>query len=244
MSKKPAKKPKIKETDLYHPVKTFLERQGYDVKGEIGAVDVMAVRGNEAPVIVELKTGISLSLFHQAIERQAITDFVYVAVPFNSGRAFYTSLKRNTSLCRRLGLGMITVRLKDELVQVHCDPGPYAPRKSKPKTARLLKEFAKRVGDPNKGGAMRQGLITAYRQDALRCALTLSKTGPLKAALVAKESGVEKARQIMADDHYGWFEKISTGIYVITPDGISALKGYKSEITAIKKADKLSANSG
>ena len=101
MSKKPSAKPAIRETDLYLPVKSLLEGQGYEVKSEIGAVDVVALREGEPPVIVELKTGITLSLFHQAIERQAITDHVYMAVPYNSGRPFHTALKRNTALCRR-----------------------------------------------------------------------------------------------------------------------------------------------
>jgi hypothetical protein len=73
------------------------------------------------------------------------------------------------------------VRLKDGLVEVHADPAPYKPRKSHVKKARLLKEFAKRTGDPNAGGATRQGLMTAYRQDALRCARVLSELGPTKA---------------------------------------------------------------
>jgi hypothetical protein len=119
-----------RETDLYLPVKTLLEGQGYEVKGEIGAADVVGVRGDEDPVVVELKTSFSLSLFHQAIERQAITDAVYIAVPRGSGRAAFKALGANKSLCRRLGLGLITVRLKDGLVEVHADPSPYKPRKS------------------------------------------------------------------------------------------------------------------
>ena len=70
----------------------MLEGQSYEVKGEIGAADVVAVRGGEAPVIVELKTSFSLSLFHQAIARQAITDAVYIAVPRGAGRMFLKSL--------------------------------------------------------------------------------------------------------------------------------------------------------
>ena len=54
----------IKETALYAPVKTFLEGQGYEVKAEIGAVDVMACRSGEPPVLVELKTGFALALYH------------------------------------------------------------------------------------------------------------------------------------------------------------------------------------
>ncbi|WP_420409012.1 DUF2161 domain-containing phosphodiesterase [Hoeflea sp.] len=212
-----------RETDLYQPVKTLLEGQGYEVKGEIGAADVVGVRGDEAPVVVELKTGFSLSLFHQAIERQAITDAVYVAVPRGSGRVFQKAISANTSLCRRLGLGLITVRLRDGFVEIHADPAPYKPRKSNIKKARMLKEFAKRTGDPNAGGATRQGLMTAYRQDALRCARVLSELGPTKAALVARASGVEKARVLMSDNHYGWFERVATGIYALLPKGAEAL---------------------
>lgn len=215
--------PKPKETDLYPPVKALLESQGYAVKGEIGAADIVAVREDDDPVVVELKTGFSLSLFHQGIERQAITDTVYIAVPRGAGRAFQKALAANKSLCRRLGLGLMTVRLKDGLVEIHADPSPYKPRKSAIKKARLLKEFAKRTGDPNSGGATRQGLMTAYRQDALRCARVLSDLGPTKAAQVAKISGVEKARMLMANNHYGWFERIGTGIYGLCAKGSEAL---------------------
>lgn len=225
---------KPRETDLYAPVKALLESQGYVVKGEIGAADVMAVRGAEDPVVVELKTGFSLSLFHQAIDRQAITDAVYIAVPRGTGRASYKALRSNLSLCRRLGLGLITVRLKDGLVEIHADPGPYAPRKSAVKKARLLREFARRSGDPNRGGATREGLVTAYRQDALRCAMVLAELGPTKAAQVAKLSGVDKARALMANNHYGWFGRISTGIYDLVPKGRDALAQHGDPDTAAK----------
>ena len=43
------------ETELYAPVKAFLEAQGYEVKAEIKGCDVVAIRGEEAPLIVELK---------------------------------------------------------------------------------------------------------------------------------------------------------------------------------------------
>lgn len=227
---------KPKETDLYLPIKALLEKQGYVVKGEIGAADVVAVRGAEDPVIIELKTGFSLSLFHQAIDRQSMSDVVYVAVPRSTGRLFSKMLKNNTSLCRRLGLGLMTVRLTDSFVEIHLDPAPYKPRGSKPRKARLLREFEKRVGDPNEGGATRKGLITAYRQDALRCVAVLSSSGPLKAANVAAETRVERARRIMADDHYGWFERVSVGVYGLTPKGVEAAADYASELKTIASA--------
>jgi hypothetical protein len=208
----------MRETALYKPIKRFLESQGYEVKAEVGAADVVAVRCEEPPVIVELKTGFALSLFHQATSRQAITDLVYIAVPSGNGRRFNGALQKNRKLCRRLGLGLITVRLRDRQVTVHADPAPYQPRKSKRMRTQLLGEFAKRTGDPNVGGATRQGLVTAYRQDALRCVEFLAANGATKAALVAKGSGVINARNIMADNHYGWFFRVSTGVYDLSPD--------------------------
>jgi len=208
----------MRETALYKPIKRFLKAQGYEVKAEVGPADVVAVRGDESPVIVELKTAFSLALFHQAVERQAISDLVYVAVPEAKGRGAYKALLRNRKLCRRLGLGLITVRLADGHVTVHLDPAPYVPRKSKQRQARLLGEFARRKGDPNVGGTTRRTIVTAYRQDALRCSRCLAENGPTKAALVAKLTGVTRARQIMADNHYGWFERVATGVYALSKD--------------------------
>ncbi|MDW4497108.1 DUF2161 family putative PD-(D/E)XK-type phosphodiesterase [Sulfitobacter sp. D35] len=211
-----------RESDLYPPVKSLLESQGFTVKSEIGAADVVALRGNEPPVVVELKTGFSLSLFHQAIARQAVTDDVYVAVPRQSGRRFSRALKDNVALARRLGLGLMTVRLSDGLVELHCDPGPYRPRKSPARRNRLLREFARRSGDPNAGGQTRRGLVTAYRQDALRCAVFLYEAGASRGADVARETGVARATRMMADDHYGWFERIEKGVYGLTETGARA----------------------
>ncbi|HKJ62924.1 MAG TPA: DUF2161 domain-containing phosphodiesterase [Hyphomicrobiales bacterium] len=220
----------IRETDLYEPVKAFLEGQGYEVKAEVGAADIVASNGVDELLIVELKTGFSLALFHQAIARQAITDAVYIAVPHGTGRRFLQSLNSNKTLCRRLGLGLLSVRLSDGHITVYLDPGPYRPRKSKPRQARLLKEFVRRVGDPNTGGSTRRGLVTAYRQDALRCVNVLKTNGPGKASEVARQSGVAAARRIMADDHYGWFERIRTGIYALSPKGVDAVAQYDDVI--------------
>ena len=214
----------MQETELYPPVKALLQSQGYEVKAEIGAADVVACRAGEDPVIVELKTGFSLSLVHQAVARQSITDAVYIAVPRTPGRRFLSALKAMTTLCRRLGLGLITVRLKDGHTEIHCDPAPYAPRRSKPRKAALLREFARREGDPNTGGATRIGLVTAYRQDALRCAFHLSESGACKGAHVARATGVERATRLMADNHYGWFERVEKGVYGLTERGRAALR--------------------
>jgi len=216
----------VTETELYPPIKGFLEGQGYDVKAEVGAADIVAMRPGEDPLIVEMKTRFSLVLFHQAVERQALADLVYVAVPRGTGRGFGKALKANTALCRRLGLGLLTVRLRDGFVEAHCDPGPFAPRISKPKRQRLLREFSRRVGDPNTGGATRVALVTAYRQDALRCAAHLAAQGPSRGRDVKAATGVERATEIMRADHYGWFERVETGVYALTPKGEKGLETF------------------
>lgn len=214
---------KPRETDLYPAIKAFLEDQGYVVKSEVGAADVVAVRGQEPPVVVELKLGFTLALFHQCIARMKVTDDVYMAVARQPGKRFAKAVKENTALARRLGLGLITVRLKDGLVEVHCDPGPYAPRKSAKRQQQLLREFARRQGDPNDGGQTRAGLITAYRQDALKLAVYLFEVGASKGADVARETGVQAATRMMRDNHYGWFEKVEKGVYGLTPAGAEAV---------------------
>lgn len=208
------------ETQLYAPVKAHLESLGYVVKGEIGAADVVALRDGCEPLIVELKTGFSLTLLQQAVARQAVTDVVYVAVPRWTGKAGWRAFKGNIGLCKRLGVGVISVRLKDGFVQVHCDPVPFQPRKSKHRRTALLREFATRAGDPTKGGTAGQ-VETAYRQDALRCVGYLSKAGPSKGAEIAKATGVARATRIMADNHYGWFFRAARGIYALSDAGTS-----------------------
>ncbi len=116
-------------------------------------------------------------------------------------------------------------------MEVHLDPGPYAPRKSKPRTERLLREFSRRVGDPNTGGSTRTTVVTAYRQDAIRCAQHLLEHGPSRGADVSKSTGVERATRMMADDHYGWFERVERGVYGLTPKGEASLKTDKAVTT-------------
>lgn len=204
----------ISETELYEPVKRFLEGLEYEVKGEICGADVTGLRGDDL-VVVELKTGFSLTLLRQGIARQALTDLVYVAVPRPAGRAGVRALKGNAGLCKRLGLGLLLVRLKDGHVEPLADPEPYRPRKSPARRARLLAEFRKRTGDPTVGGG-RGKVMTAYRQDAIACRDHLAAQGPTKGSEVAKATGVTRATRIMADNHYGWFVRVETGIYALS----------------------------
>ena len=61
--------PTPRGTALYLPVKRFLEKLGFQVRGEICGCDVVALRGDEAPVVVvcELKLAFNLELLLQGV---------------------------------------------------------------------------------------------------------------------------------------------------------------------------------
>lgn len=61
------------ESDLYSPVRDYLQGLGYDVKGEVKGCDVTATRDGEL-IVVELKRGFTLELLYQAVDRQRVAD--------------------------------------------------------------------------------------------------------------------------------------------------------------------------
>jgi hypothetical protein len=208
------------ESDLYAPVKALLEGQGYSVKGEVRGCDVVAVRGGEPPVIVELKQAFGMGLVLQGVNRLSLSDAVYLAVG-----TWPKNLRDVKKLCRRLGVGLMIVA--DPRVDVLLDPAPYKPRKNARRLGRLLGEHQRRVGDPNRGGSStRVPMMTAYRQQALRCANLLAKNGPMKVAVLRVQAEAPKALAILSQDHYGWFERVDRGTYGLTPQGRAGLEQF------------------
>jgi hypothetical protein len=202
------------ESDLYPPVKALLEGQGYSVKGEVRGCDVVGVKDG-ATVIVELKKAFGLALVLQGVNRLALSDTVYLAVG-----AWPKKIRDVRKLCRRLGLGLLVV-LK-ERCEVALDPMPYKvpPRKNARKLKRMLGEHERRVGDPNRGGqSTRVPMMTAYRQEALRCAGQLARNGAMAIKDVRAKAEAPNAGRILFHDHYGWFERVERGVYALTPKG-------------------------
>jgi hypothetical protein len=216
----------MKESDLYLPLKTYLETQHYEIKGEVGSCDVFAIRSDEPPLIVELKLSLNLTVILQAVDRLSLSSNVYIGVPKKCS-ALKQKYKAIVKLLRMLGIGLITIDLSSQSggVKVLLDPGEYKPRVSKYRQTRLLGEFEKRVGDPNLGGSdTQQNVITAYRQSALAIARLLESQGPTKASDIAQQTNESKARDILYRDFYGWFDNVSRGIYRLSPRGEREIK--------------------
>jgi len=218
---------------LYGPVKRFLEGCGYEVKGEIHGCDLVARRGDEPSVIVELKLRFTLALVLQGIDRLALSERVYVAVPRPPRRArgVMPDAPPIRRLCRRLGLGLILVG--HNAVAIVEEPVPYRPRPAAKRAARLIAEFDRRVGDMNVGGRNRAPIVTAYRQDALRVAGALAAKGPMRVAELRAFTGVVDAASILQRDVYGWFVRLRRGTYALSDRGHAALGQFAEAVAAL-----------
>ena len=228
------------EVDLYNPIKGFLEAQGYTVKGEIGACDIVAVREGDDPVVVELKERLNLALVLQAVDRLRVSEAVYIAFRIGKGHSasWRSRRKQVTSLLRRLGLGLLTVSARGNVVPV-LDPAPYRPKTDTGRRNRLLKEFAERVGDPEAGGSASRQRLTAYRQDALRCARELAEEDILKVSVIRERAEVSRAGPILRDNHYGWFERVRTGHYELSPKGRQDLVQWSDALKRLARRPEL-----
>ena len=224
------------ETALYAPVKRFLEARGFAVKGEVKGCDLVARRGDEPIVIVELKLRFTLPLVLQGIDRLALSERVYLAVPRppRGGRGFSPEAPKVRRLCRRLGLGLIVVGRSS--VAVLEEPVPYRPRPAKKRALLLAAEFDRRSGDLNTGGMRGVPLVTAYREDALRLAQRLAFQGPLPLAELRALTGVGDAAKILQRDVYGWFTRLSRGVYALSASGHQALEQFAAAVAALVNA--------
>ena len=214
----------ILETALYLPVKRFLEKLGFTVKGEIGGCDLVALSGDAPPIVVigELKLSFNLELVLQAVDRADAADEVWLAARLSARGKGRESDARYRNLCRRLGFGMLGVTARGE-VEVLVKPPTTAPRRDAKKRSRLVAEHQRRIGDPATGGSTRAPIMTAYRQQALACASALSQ-GPQKVRDLRKD--IPDAGKILLHNVYGWFDRAERGVYELTDAGRAALKRW------------------
>jgi len=201
---------------MYRPLKKYLKTKGYIVHSEVESFDVMAQKDDEL-LIVEMKTSFNLQIIYQLIERLKITDQVYAYVPLGKGGRWPKSYKRMCALLKRLHCGLITLDRSKNLV-VEFEPGPFTARKNYAKKKLALKEFEGRSIDLNQGGSTRELLFTAYKEKAIRIAMYLFEHGVSSTQEIRKELDLEKTVDILNKNYQGWFERVSQGMYRLTPE--------------------------
>jgi hypothetical protein len=209
------------ETSLYAPVKQFLERLGFTVKGEIGGCDLLALSGDFPPLVVvcELKLQFNLELVLQGIDRMAAADEVWLAARMSARGKGRENDVRFRNLCRRLGIGLLGVTASDD-IEILLSPAAPLPRRDPKRRSRLVDEHKRRQGDPVAGGGSRNPIMTAYRQEALACAAALAN-GPRRPRDLRPD--LPNAYKILRRNVYGWFVSIERGVYQLTPIGHQAL---------------------
>ena len=223
----------LRETDLFAPVRAFLEARGYTVRAEVADCDVVGYARGQL-VVVELKTRATLELLSQATARQRFADLVYVAVPGpipRRSRRRWRGIKR---LLRRLELGLLLVYPTPPPAHVEevYAPTPYRMRKSPKQRASVLEEMVGRTANRNTGGSTRRKRVTAYRENAIQIAVILDRQGPLSAAQLQQEYNTgEKTHAILYRDYYNWFQRVDRGVYHLTDEGTQALDDFPEVAT-------------
>ena len=230
---------KFKETDLYPPLKAWLEGGGYVVNAEVGGCDVAARRGDDL-VLVEIKRAINLDLLLQIVRRQTADASVYAAVP--APVAADKRWRELTRLLKRLEAGLLLVHLDSALprVELAFHPMPSERRRQSAATRAFLIEMAGRSLDANLGGSTRRPIMTAYREQALGVALALAELGATSPKAIRAAGASAKAGDILHANHYEWFERIGYGRYGVTDKGRLALTEYPELVEAIRKKLKVS----
>ncbi|NLN64209.1 MAG: hypothetical protein GX144_02145 [Clostridiaceae bacterium] len=230
------KRQKLKEVDLYNPVRHYFEALGYTVNSEVVHCDVTAVKDNVL-VVIEMKTSLNLDVILQATQRQKISDFTYIAIPKNSNAMRRKRWQHICHLLRRLELGLllVTVGKQKFFVEEVIQPVLFDRSKSissaKRKRKTVIHEIQERHGDYNTGGSHRKKLVTSYRETAIQIAVVLKEHGPCSIKRI-KEIGnlPDKTGRILSDNFYGWFEKVKRGVYQLSDKALTELECYQELI--------------
>ncbi len=217
---------KWRETDLHQPVSDYLTEQGYRVRSEVNGCDMVAVKDEEM-MALEFKLHFNASLLVQAAKRQRATASVYVVLPRPKKGMRSKEWQGQRLLLRRLELGLIFVALGPHpRVEVVFHPQPFDLRRRKQDYTAIIREVQLRSADYNQGGSSKRKLVTAYRENAIQIAAYLQQRGPLSTKSLRALGTGEKTTVILYDNVYGWFERVSRGVYTLTARGIMEVANY------------------
>lgn len=228
---------KMNESDLFSPLKEYLEHQGYSVHSEVKNCDIVARKGEEL-TILELKKSISLKLVVQAVKRKEITESVYIAVPLIKGKGYPPNYSGLKLLLRRLEVGLIFVRFlpTKTKIEIAFHPVPFSERNAKNKRRSIIREIDGRYAEFNKAGEpSTDDKIYAYKQESLLIASFLLRDGALSPKRLRELGSSENTQAILSKNVYGWYEKIERGIYKLHSAGKKALKRYADVLNEINK---------
>lgn len=231
----------FKEVDLHEPCKKWLEGKQAVVRSEVKDIDMMGIFSDQVTIAIEMKLSLNLEVINQAVQRQKLVDYVYIATVHNSKTLSNKRTKLTMETLRRLNLGWISVNFKGSppIVQVLVEAKDFDMEMSKKRNAkskeRLIREFNNRSGDFNQAGSTRRKLMTAYREEALKIAYALSLHEALSVKqLKAMGTHKEKTSSILNSNFYKWFTKVDRGVYALSETGAKGLMEHKDLLAHIR----------
>lgn len=102
----------MKESDLFKPLKIFLEKSGYEIFTEVSIYsgmgsprpDIVAKNG-ACITVIEMKKKLNIEVVGQALKWRGKANYVYVAVPYTNINCDY----RSREILKELGIGLMLV---------------------------------------------------------------------------------------------------------------------------------------
>ena len=217
----------FKEVNMYNPIRSLLSSQGFIVRGEVKDCDIAAVK-DDVLWIVEMKLSANLTLIYQALDRKSASDWVFIAIP-RPKNARDKNFRKLQKLLKLLDLGLIIVALDS--------PAQYAEiliypkgkdNKSNKKSNLLRKEINGRTIDTI-GGTTKKSVNTAYKERCIRILCLLEAKGNLTAKDLINTFGCDKdTSKILQNNFLKWFNRVSKGVYCISPIGKNYLEENKA----------------
>lgn len=226
----------ILETDLHEPVKRWMIGEGFNVRSEVKSIDMVGLYG-ELMIAVELKIKLNLEVINQAVERQGVSDLVYIAVAHDFKAVESKRFQMTLLTLKRLNLGLLLVNFRSAIPEVveYLKPEHFdferSKRAKKTKRAAIIAEFNKRCADFNTAGSNKSKIMTGYKEQCLLVAHYMKRHG-LQSPKAFKPFGFETAKvsAILGKNYNNWYLKIDKGVYTLSEDGEKALLAHSNII--------------
>ena len=155
MNQRGAEINKMKESELFGPVKKFLLEQGCtDVYGEVMNCDVLGINGN-INYIVEMKTSLTFKLIDQALKRVRLGQYVYIAIPKRK-QAIPRCVKE---ILTSYKIGLIQVGKRKTMISI---PAQYNSLADKRKAYQRIRRQIREHHESQVGGVKKGEGVTSY----------------------------------------------------------------------------------
>lgn len=230
---------------MYPILKKHFENDGYKVSAEVRDCDVVLTDKNGDITVIELKVSLNITVVYQAMDRQKITNNVYIAVlkPKNS---YNKSVSKMKKLLSAVNVGLILVDVPKKSMNVISNPETSKIKDNK-NTKKIKQEIEGRTLELNVGGTTRTKRLTAYRDKCIKISCILQKYSVVNAKFLKDNFNIDKGYNIMRSNHHGYFINFGKGDFGLSLKGeemlnnsefLELVKLYQKEIDDFEQKER------